>query len=224
MADDQSKREFSDTTRAHLLSLEAMDKSLLDVTFRMLQADSGRMFPVDLIAAAAANRSLNLLSGFVAMVRARNLVCAIAILRLQLDTALRLGALSLVDDPHALAQQVVKGEQLRRLRDRKGIAMTDAHLVDVFSTEAPWIREVYDLGCNYVHLSEAHVRHVFGPGRRPGMASVQVGASDPADFHESNYTEAISGFHGSIGFLCHVIESWVSAKNGTQAPSDPKVP
>jgi hypothetical protein len=220
MPDKAPKAELSEATQELLRALADRERTLLDITFRLFHADGGKMFTVDLIAAAAANRSLNLLSGFKAMIEARNLVCAVAILRLQLDTAMRFSALSLVDDPNSLAEQVLKGTPLRRVKDRNGAPMTDARLVEIFSLPAPWIRDVYDLGCDYVHLSGAHVRHVFGPGKDPGKATLQVGASDPVDLDESNYTEAIFGFQASVDLLCHAIASWVSVKEGHQADPD----
>ena len=61
---------------------------------------------------------------------------------------------------------------------------------------------------------------MFGPGKEPGKATLQVGASDPVDFDESNYTEAISGFQAGVDFLCGAIASWVSVKEGHRADPD----
>jgi hypothetical protein len=209
-----SQIHLAPETVAQVSTLASRDRELCEATVRMLQADGGKLFPVDMVAVAALNRAAGLLSGFVAMISSRNLVCAVAILRLQLDTALRLSALSLVDRPHALAEEVMKGTPLRKLRDRDGNPMTDTHLVTVFSKQAPWIKDVYHLGCAYIHFGDTHVRHAFSAASEPGRASVRVGATDPDDFSESNYHEAIQGFAASLDFLLHVVESWTSAKAG----------
>jgi hypothetical protein len=214
---DRSRQNpLAPETAVHLSILASRDLELCEAAVRMLQADQGKLFPVDVMAVAALNRAAGLLSGFVAMISSRNLVCAVAILRLQLDTALRLSALSLADRPHALAEEVMKGTPLRKLKDRDGTPMTDNHLVTVFSKQAPWIEDVYNLGCAYVHFGNTHVGHAFSAASEPGRASVRVGATDPDDFSESNYHEAIRAFTASLDFLLHVVESWTSAKSGRE--------
>ncbi len=68
----------------------------------------------------ALRRTLAQARGFRDLINARNFPCAAAILRLQLDTAMRVNALSIVDDVDAECKSVLDGEQFNRLKDRMG--------------------------------------------------------------------------------------------------------
>lgn len=81
---------------------------------------------MDLLAVATLNRSLALLTGFSAMIEARNFVSAAPLIRLQLDNCLRFSACWLVSDPHDFAMKVLEGKQVRSLRDSNGNRLTDA--------------------------------------------------------------------------------------------------
>jgi hypothetical protein len=58
----------------------------LSLLMKMLRADGGKMFTLDMLAAAAVKRSMALCSAFALLVRAQNYVCAASLLRLQLDS------------------------------------------------------------------------------------------------------------------------------------------
>ncbi|MBY3060359.1 hypothetical protein HF263_30600 [Rhizobium leguminosarum] len=75
----------------------------------------------------ALRRTLAQARGFRDLIKARNFPCAAAILRLQLDTAMRVNALSIVDDVDAKCRAVIDGEQFNRLRDRDGNKLTCAY-------------------------------------------------------------------------------------------------
>src|SRR6516162_1393286 len=77
------------------------------VWMRMTGADNGAVYPVDLLANAVINRSINLLRGYCDLVEKRNFICAAALLRLQLDNCLRFSAVFLVSSCHDFATEVL---------------------------------------------------------------------------------------------------------------------
>ena len=91
--------------------------------------ESGSMYPLDLLATAALNRSLNLMNGFCDLIEARNFLAAAPLIRLQLDSCLRFSAAWLVDDPHNFADKVLHDKRVDRLRDRDGNELRDRYLV-----------------------------------------------------------------------------------------------
>ncbi len=62
---------------------------------------------------------MSLIKGFVEMIKQENLICAIPLLRLQLDNSLRFYAAFLVENPHELASHFIEGEAIRRLTEKK---------------------------------------------------------------------------------------------------------
>jgi len=105
----------------------------------------------------ALKRALFIADGFQQMVERRNLICAGALLRLQLDTVLRVGALFLVKSPEDFARKVVEGRQVNNLKDAAGRTMTDRYLLDHAGTKHPWLSAIYDASSGFVHLSYKHL-------------------------------------------------------------------
>ena len=64
---------------------------------------------VDLGFSPLLKRSLQLTDGFIAMIKARNLTCAAALLRLQLDNCMRLYALYIAEDRKAFINSLMAG-------------------------------------------------------------------------------------------------------------------
>jgi hypothetical protein len=76
---------------------------------KLAASDEGRIFGVDLVAWAVLNRSLSLIDGFSMIIESGNILCAGALLRMQLDSAMRLHACWLVEDPHTLVEPLLTG-------------------------------------------------------------------------------------------------------------------
>jgi len=94
--------------------LKASQKLHFEVWQKTMNAYGGKCYPVDLLAQAVLNRSLNLVEGFATLAQQRNMICCGALLRLQLDNCLRFYAVYLVKDPHDFAMQVLAANQSRR--------------------------------------------------------------------------------------------------------------
>lgn len=78
-------------------------------------------------------------------------------LRTHIDTALRFSAAWLVQNPHEFATLVISGQPINKLKDRKGQRLTDARLVTARSGDYPWLPNVYENLCDYVHFSASHL-------------------------------------------------------------------
>ena len=96
----------------------------LQLIKKMLEADGGNLFPLDLLATAVLKRSMSLCAGFTALVRTGNYTSAASLLRLQLDSCLRFYAAFIVEKPHEFAENVLAGTAVRKcLCARAGVLM-----------------------------------------------------------------------------------------------------
>ena len=93
---------------SELEDLEVQLKSLPEAGHKALAARDGALFLVDLIIVGAVKRSLSLGHGLIAMVKTKNMTCARAIVRMQIDTVSRLLAYTYVDDPEGMATPGVR--------------------------------------------------------------------------------------------------------------------
>jgi len=193
-----------------LEQLDQKKKTLTTLCMRMMQADGGKGFPLDFLAMAVFKRALAVAGGFRVLVKEANFLCAAALVRLQMDSALRFVAASLVDDPHALALRVMAGEHVRKIPDRHGKKMTDRHLLDEIAKVAPWARDAYDKASGFVHLSDVHM---FSPVTRVGSRKIglSIGEQDP-HVHPSRWIELVSTFNAATDLVVWVLESWTQTK------------
>lgn len=85
------------------------------------------MHLLDFVMIGALKRTLSLASGLHAILVARNMVCARALLRMQLDTVTRFLAYTYVSDPESVAHGVIAGTQLRKFKSTDGKPLTDSY-------------------------------------------------------------------------------------------------
>jgi len=84
-------------------------------------------------------RALALSSGFRLMTENRNSLCALPMVRMQLDTALRLYADFFVTDHQKFCHDVIQGKHIDQLKSDDGSLMKDKYLVDRVAKRNPWM-------------------------------------------------------------------------------------
>src|SRR5258707_10844952 len=142
---------MSETLEQKLAKTEKANEELRQHFARAMREDQS-MYVSDFIIFGALKRTLALSDGFRGHIRNRNFTCAAALLRLQLDTALRLYAGSLYGDTEEYAKAVLDGKQVDKLKDRGGKRLTDSYLADKLSEHYPWVNRMYENLCDFVHL------------------------------------------------------------------------
>jgi hypothetical protein len=195
-----------------LRALDERTQSTLRIAQQMMAADEGNFYPVDMLAIGAIKRCLSLSAGFKVLVEAKNLVCARALLRLQIDTAIRFFALFLAERPHDFANRVLSGEQINRMKDRNGKKMTDAYLVARLSANHPWLPKVYKITSGYIHLSD---RHLFSPVQEVDRESRSVQfviAETDTHYPEFSWVEAVKCFNEATDIFLKYLEGWAFSK------------
>lgn len=199
----------------HLLSA---NDAAIRLGYRMMHTDGAQVFGVDLVALACIERSLSLVEGFVNMIRARNLLCAAPLLRLQVDSILRLHACWLVDKPHDLAAVLLSDTPLRKIRARDGVPMTDAYLGEKASERFPWIARVYTTTSGFVHLSRPHFLSSVSGIRDDGTMEMRIGTR--RKWTDDQLIEAVEAFIEATKTLITLSAAWVHTKEvgGAEGP------
>jgi hypothetical protein len=209
---DSPRSQSLDTGLARLMRLDA---DHLELVKKMFDAGGGAVYGMDLLAAGALNRSKAHIAGFRQLVEARNLICAGALLRLQLDTALRFHAAFLVERPHDFALAVLDGKRVRDLTDRDGEKMTDAHLVKKLGKEYDWVPRVYERTSGYIHLSATHLMSAMGPTEADTEAkrsvTIKIAAEDKP-LPDWIYIEATDAFRAATEIFLRYVDGWVFTK------------
>lgn len=209
------KPQHSESLEVSLARLTDLDQVHLDLGKQMFEAYGGALYGMDLLATGALNRSKAHIAGFRYLIEAKNLICAGALLRLQLDTALRFYAAFLVENPHEFALGILDGRRVRDQRDRDGKRMTDSYLVKRLGVECAWVPRVYERTSGYVHLSAAHLLSAIGPVEGSQQSdrciSLKITAEDKA-LPDWIYIEAVDAFRASTEVFLRYVEGWVFTK------------
>jgi hypothetical protein len=177
----------------------------------MAKAAGGAVYGMDLLAFGALNRSMAHTAGFRTLIKGRNLICAGALLRLQLDTAMRFFASFIVEKPHEFAIAVLGGKRIRDLRDQDGKRMTDAYLVNKLGEEFEWVPRVYERTSGYVHFSSTHLMSALSLKDGDGKFQAKISADDKA-LPDSIYIEASDAFCAATDILLRYVHGWVFTK------------
>lgn len=202
-----------------LRRIELLEDEILLKASELMQ-DGRSAYYSDLFVLGATKRALSLASGFRTLMAARNFTCCAGLLRMQIDTAARLYALTLVDDMNALCAAVLSGARLDRQKDREGQLFKDRRLIAKLGEMFPWVPDVYRETSGFVHLSE---RHVFSsimeadPANRTYRFS--IGAEDPKRDDEA-YVEILDAFSDATKMVGSLIVGYVTSKDLAEAGQD----
>lgn len=178
----------------------------------LASADDGRVFDTDLVVLAALNRSMGLVAGFAVLVDQNNALCAIPLLRMQVDNVLRTVACGLVVDPAPLVERILAGELLTKkpaLKSRDGQLLTDKYLCERAAEKFAWVPEVYRRTSGHVHLSRAHLLGMISPADG-GQTTLAVGGE--LHWSEDNRDEAVEAFVAATDALLRVCAGFLAAK------------
>lgn len=157
---------------------------------------------------AAIKKTRSLSHAFCLLVRAKNTLVATALIRLQLDTALRISGLSLLDDLEDAGAKLMNDESYRKLKSRDGKPLTDAVLHENLDKHYPGLSHAYKATSSYVHLSASHIK--FGLVERPDTPTLffHLKGTDEAQPHES-FADAIDWFDQATELTANMIEDFM---------------
>lgn len=126
-----------------------------------------------------ARRALAQSSAFRQMIESCNSLVGSSIVRMQLDTVLRLYALYWVADPEEFAQKVYKGTEINKLKAQDGQYLTDGYLRSRLTARNEWMPAVYKETSGYIHFSNRHMKAALRlVDEASGRVEIQIGPRD----------------------------------------------
>lgn len=171
----------------------------------------GEFTTLDLYFFGALNRSASLLTAFVKLIEDENFISAAALLRLELDTSLRLYAAWLVEDPEQLAKTVMTGGVIDTIKDRDGFLLHDDYLAKKLGEDAPRIESLYKNTSGYVHLSEKHMRNAMETEAGTDKVSIKISSIDKF-VPDSIYRESIESFILCSQMVLSLVDGYVQSR------------
>jgi hypothetical protein len=170
---------ISEAIKNNLSELEKKEEEFIFSGRQMLSGQNE--YPFDLYCTAILNRSLNLVRGFISLMKEENFIAAAPLIRVHLDTLLRLYAFSLMDqDIDLITMEIVKGKPMRRFKSRGGSYLTDSYLVESISEieQFTWVKPIYEKLNGFVHMSDMHILASSKINAREGIIQGGIRRSD----------------------------------------------
>ena len=137
------------------IRLDVMREHHLDLSKRFIGEE---LYETDWIFIGVMARSYSLVDGFIDAFDAWNPVVMAPLLRLQIDSLVRLSYLTKVPKVEDVALHLIGGGEFRDLRDVNGDRLSDRRLIEHAEELHPWIDDVYKATSGWVHFSPAHIR------------------------------------------------------------------
>lgn len=124
-----------------------------------LYAITPKMHEFDFLLIAALNRTVNLNKAFISLIRDNNFIAAAPLVRINLDTLMRLFASIISEhDRNTFASKILSGEVITKMKARNSTAkLIDSYLVKQLSEieGMEWVNKVYQAGNSFVHFGDA---------------------------------------------------------------------
>ena len=107
----------------------------------------------DLFFCASLDRCLRLTDGIITLLKERNLTCAGALLRLQMDNCMRTYAAFIAEDRTKVIDCIIDGTPINKEKDVNGHKMSDGYLKESVNKYDKRFAQVYDQASGFIHLS-----------------------------------------------------------------------
>ncbi len=160
--------------------LDDFIRDIIDVGKEMLSVEGSKLYMPDMFFAGVLNRSINLIDAILILTSRWNFVAAGPLIRLHLDTLLRLSYLGATKNHDSFILQILEGKQVNKIKDEEGRKLTDARLCDYARPLFPQIDNVYRETSRLIHFSDKHVFtciETFDEASRTAEFSIGKGSS-----------------------------------------------
>lgn len=212
---NKQKRKIPLNLEKKLAELNELKDQHVEILSKILKADEGNLFGVDLVVMAVIQRSTSLINGFASLVEQKNVLCAVPLIRLQIDSVLRLYSCWLVDGPHSIANLMLEGKPFNSKKDKEGNKLTDKYLREKVSEHYKWIDNVYKKTSGFIHLSYAHfMSTVMNFSSETGELESFIGLNGTdREWKWSEIYESVDAFIEATTSLLHLCYSWHETKS-----------
>jgi hypothetical protein len=200
-----------------LADIENSERDILDLYRRH---SSGPVGYQHFYLFGVARRALAQSAAFRQTIADRNSLVALSIVRMQLDTVLRLYALFWVADPEDFATEVFNGTPINKLKAKDGKILSDNYLKQRVTKTNEWVPSVYKETSGYIHFSHRHIKAALEViDRDTGHVELRIGAKDVGK-SISYYGQALRAFRHLNLIIPVAAEDWFSRLKQNEASSE----
>lgn len=152
---------YRELTKEQLLSeIDNKSKAIINMG-KQLNAITPQIEIFDFLLIAALNRTVNISKAYTTLIRDNNFIAAAPLVRINIDTLLRLYASIISEfDRNTFASKVMDGELIKKmkLKGTKKDLRDDTLYLELSKTEGmEWVEDIYKAGSSFIHLEKSHI-------------------------------------------------------------------
>lgn len=196
----------SEHMKSSLAKMKILQKDLTMVNMGLVSAGPPPSM-TDYFLLACSKRVYSLTQAETVLLQEQNYTTAAALVRLTLDTALRIYAIDVSPDRDATAGRVMEGERIDHMKGRQGRPLPDRALRDGVSQFYPWVAGKYDLYCGWVHFGQNHLKSLASSTSVPGWLYLNPTAQD-AHITNEEYESVASDFVQAATLVLQLLQRW----------------
>lgn len=209
---DQESEETFDLEK-RLKSIERMTHELVKFPGTYIGPYGTQIRDVDWFVLAAMKKTVSLTHAFCSLIQARNTLTAAALVRLHMDTALRIFGLTLVDDIEAAGTLLMNGGNYRDLRGRDKRKLHDKVLHEELNRHFPGLSGVYENTSSFVHLTAAHIKIGLKEVPHQPVLQFHLRATDD-DPSDEVYEDIVDAFEDTTKLILELTEGFMQSSRG----------
>jgi hypothetical protein len=143
-----------------LIEIDNKSKAIINMG-QQLTAITPKMEIFDFFLFGALNRTVNISKAYTSLIRDNNFIAAAPLVRINIDTLLRLYASTISDyDRNTFASKVMNGGLIKKMKlSGSKLDLTDLFLYTEISKveNMEWVTDIYKAGSSFVHFEKSHI-------------------------------------------------------------------
>lgn len=165
--------------------------------------------PIDLFVHSITFRAEAINNGYQALTESGNYLCAIALIRMQLDNFLIAWAGLACKNRDEFYVAYQSGKPINKLTDKEGKLLTQNFIVNSYAEIDPLVKEIYQNGNDFIHPSHIFMEHSIDLTNGIRMQSYKE-----YETPEPMKREAKKHMMIANNLLCNILCRWVQLKHG----------
>ncbi|MEH6706193.1 MAG: hypothetical protein V7691_15470 [Galbibacter orientalis] len=191
--------------------LKEQNKFLLKIAESIIRAGNSSAYSLDFFILSIINRAISLNKAFILLLKNKNSLTAISIVRLQLDNAIRLNSINVVDNKDDFLEHFFEGKPINKYKIGKQ-PLSDKFLVKELDKDTPGALDLYNYLCDFIHFSDKYFQATkTSPKKEEAIFRIIIG-----EFNVLNENEKNAFYENMISIsktFIRISKDWIDSKN-----------
>lgn len=168
------------------------------------------IFPCSYFVGSIITRTRANNQGFMDLIKAKNHICALALIRLQIDNCILLYQAQLVEDPDIFFQYIADGHEAYSFRGNKKtkIDFHERKIVEALNRKYDDIKELYTTCSGFIHFSSNHISSTYKKEFKDNELSLYINRHFTVFYSDEAYKTVYSAMLYVNDVIFDLLQYW----------------